>query len=129
MVGEGLAGLTSAFLSAGVPAVVATLWAIDDEVAADLMREFYDALSAGEPVARALSGAQAVIRGRDETRFPFFWAGYVVVGDGSVTVNLETRTQTLTAGRVAALALLVILSSGLWLGIKRKKVKKNHSNL
>jgi tetratricopeptide (TPR) repeat protein len=127
VVGEGVAGLTSAFLSAGVPAVVATLWAIDDEVTADLMREFYGALSAGEPVARALSRAQDAIRGRSETRHPFFWAGYVVVGDGSVTVELETQTQILTAGRVAALALLVVLSAGLWSWIRRKTEKHQSS--
>jgi len=128
VVGEGVAGLTSAFLSAGVPAVVATLWAIDDEVGADLMREFYGALSAGESVARALSRAQTAIRARNETRHPFFWAGYVVVGDGSVTVELETQTQILTAGRLAAMALLVVLSAGLWSRIRRK-TKKNQSSL
>jgi CHAT domain-containing protein len=127
VVGEGVAGLTSAFLSAGVPAVVATLWAIDDEVTADLMREFYGALSAGEPVARALSRAQAAIGGRGETSHPFFWAGYVVVGDGSVTVELETQTHIVTAGRVAVVALLVALSAGLWSRFRRKTQKYQSS--
>ncbi|HKW13727.1 MAG TPA: CHAT domain-containing tetratricopeptide repeat protein, partial [Candidatus Krumholzibacteria bacterium] len=39
--GEGVLGLTSAFLSAGVPVVVSSRWAVDDKVTADLMGFFY----------------------------------------------------------------------------------------
>ena len=76
-----MVGLTSAFLSAGVPAVVATLWAVDDAVTAELMEQFYRELSGGKTVALALKAAQDAIRGRETTEHPFYWAAFVAAGD------------------------------------------------
>src|SRR6266850_1616618 len=39
--GEGLLGLTRGFMYAGAPRVVASLWAVDDEITAELMKRFY----------------------------------------------------------------------------------------
>src|SRR4030095_40425 len=39
--GEGLVGLTRGFMYAGAPRVVASLWAVDDETTAELMKRFY----------------------------------------------------------------------------------------
>lgn len=89
--GEGVIGVTSAFLSAGVPSVVATLWPVDDRTTADLMGHFYDRLERGEPAAFALRRAKEAIRSRPETRAPFFWAGFVLVGEGEQRVHLERR--------------------------------------
>lgn len=88
---EGVLGLSSAFLSAGVPAVVATLWSVDDATTATFMGHFYDALEEGETVAGAVAHAQHLVRQDPETTEPFFWAGFIVVGDGDVNVTLERR--------------------------------------
>jgi hypothetical protein len=87
-------GLTSAFLSAGVSSVVATLWPVDDVVTADLMDAFYTGLADGKTVASALRGAQLRIRADKKTRHPFYWAGFVVVGDGDVSVLIERQQRT-----------------------------------
>jgi hypothetical protein len=81
--GEGVLGLTSAFLSAGVPVVVSSRWAVDDKVTATLMGHFYDGLARGETVASALRAAQLAVRANRRTSHPFYWAGFAVVGDGS----------------------------------------------
>lgn len=81
--GEGVLGLTSAFLSAGVPVVVSSRWAVDDKVTAVLMSHFYDHLARGQSVAAALRSAQLAIRSNTKTSHPFYWAGFAVVGDGS----------------------------------------------
>ena len=52
--GEGVLGLTSAFLGAGARAVIATAWPANDSVAAGQMRPFYDQLSKGVPAGEAL---------------------------------------------------------------------------
>ena len=89
--GEGVAGLASAFLAAGAPAVVATLWPVSDATTAVLMGRFYEELARGRGAAEALSTAQAAIRGERATRHPFYWAGFVLIGDGDVAVPLRRR--------------------------------------
>lgn len=81
--GEGVLGLTSAFLSAGVPVVVSSRWRVDDRATATLMGHFYDGLARGETVAAALRRAQLTVRADRRTSHPFYWAGFTVVGDGA----------------------------------------------
>jgi len=79
--GEGVIGLSHAFLAAGARATVVTLWRIGDRSAADFMQDFYEELHAGLPPAEALlvvrrrwvaaGGAQA---------HPSHWAPFVLVG-------------------------------------------------
>lgn len=56
--GEGLLSLTRAFQFAGARAVVASLWKVEDQGAADLMVRFYRKLRSGSPTADALRQAQ-----------------------------------------------------------------------
>lgn len=87
--GEGMMGLANAFLVAGVPCVVGTLWPVDDAVTARLMEAFYRALSDGATAADALRRAQEAVRGDPRTRHPFYWAGFVLVGEGATRVPLH----------------------------------------
>jgi hypothetical protein len=81
--GEGIAGLTSAFLAAGAPAAIATLWPVEDATTARLVRSFYGGLARGLPAAEALRSAQRLILRSPATAAPFYWAGFVLVGDGN----------------------------------------------
>jgi CHAT domain-containing protein/Tfp pilus assembly protein PilF len=87
--GEGVLGFSTAFFAAGARSVVASIWEVDDRATADLMEAFYDGLARGEPVAAALRSAQVGMRTRRP--HPFYWAGFVVIGDGDVAVRLEPR--------------------------------------
>jgi tetratricopeptide (TPR) repeat protein len=89
--GEGVLGLASAFLGAGVPAVVATLWPVDDARTARLMGSFYSHLERGQTAALALQEARRAMQSDPACRDPFFWAGFVLVGDGGIDVKLERR--------------------------------------
>lgn len=108
--GEGVLGLTSAFLSAGVPVVVASLWPVDDSTTARFMERFYDSLANGKTVASSLRSAQRGLMEDPRTAHPFFWAGFVVVGDGAVPVPLDRKTPWWLLGAlgfICSLALLV----------------------
>lgn len=76
--GEGLVGLTWAFLSAGAGSVVAGLWNVDDASTPDLMAELYAGLSAGYSPAEALRRAKLqLLRSSSAYRKPFYWAPFV----------------------------------------------------
>ena len=78
--GEGLMGMTRAFLYAGTPSVMVSLWKVADAQAPDLMLSFYEGLDLSGDKAEALRQAKlAMIRGRSYAR-PYYWAPFILVG-------------------------------------------------
>ena len=81
--GEGVIGLTRAFMYAGAPTVGVSLWSVSDNSTAELMTDFYKRMLAGQgmPPAAAMRQAQiAMITGKKYSR-PFFWAPFVLNGE------------------------------------------------
>jgi CHAT domain-containing protein/tetratricopeptide (TPR) repeat protein len=81
----GSATVARAFLAGGVPAVVGTLWPVDDEAAEAFSRSFHAAVQRGEQrPASALRFAQLSMlhSRRPALRSPAAWAGFQVVGAG-----------------------------------------------
>jgi tetratricopeptide (TPR) repeat protein len=115
--GEGLAGLSTAFLAAGARAVLASLWKVDDRATRRLMAAFYDALADGADPATALALAQRRLASDPATAHPFYWAGFVLTGDGAARVPLAARpwivrhARPTLAGGIAASALLAGLAA------------------
>lgn len=80
--GEGIVGFTRAFLHAGAPRVVASLWKVNDQATAELMKRMYAAWKPGTSVAVALRTAQESIR-TDKSHdwsHPRYWAPWVLWG-------------------------------------------------
>lgn len=75
--GDELVGLQRAFLYAGTPAVITTLWKVDDRASYELVRAFYDRLPKSDP-ARALREAQIATAKR--FAHPFAWAAFGLTG-------------------------------------------------
>jgi len=111
--GDELVGLTRAFIYAGTPSVVASLWSVDDSSTAQLMASFYRNLKTMSKVEALRQAQLELIRGegRSEmlahrgvggigklgetvksdasqnpisisTSHPYFWAPFILVGDG-----------------------------------------------
>jgi CHAT domain-containing protein len=83
--GDELMGLSRAFLFAGTPSLVLSLWMVEDQATAALMREFYRALRHGGTKAAALRQAQLSLlnsKGDMEKDIsgPFFWAPFQLIG-------------------------------------------------
>ncbi|HEY0006098.1 MAG TPA: CHAT domain-containing tetratricopeptide repeat protein [Pyrinomonadaceae bacterium] len=81
--GEGVIGLTRAFMYAGAPTVGVSLWSVADRSTAELMTDFYRRLLAGKPASptAAMRDAQvAMITGKKYSA-PFYWAPFVLVGE------------------------------------------------
>jgi CHAT domain-containing protein/predicted negative regulator of RcsB-dependent stress response len=82
--GEGVMGLTRAFMYAGAPTVGVSLWSVADKSTADLMTDFYQRLlstSAASTTSGALRGAQLAMISGKKYSAPFYWAPFVLVGD------------------------------------------------
>jgi hypothetical protein len=115
-------GLTSAFLSAGAGAVLAALWPVDDQVTAELMAQFYRSLEKGETLAVSLQQAQAHLWADPAMAHPFFWAGFVLTGDGSLRLDLPGRRN-----RLPLLTMGVILAGLLGFLLWAQRRKKTQS--
>jgi tetratricopeptide (TPR) repeat protein len=80
--GEGLIGLARAFMYAGAPRVVASLWQVSDVATAELMTRFYRGmLQRSLRPAAALAAAQREMRATSQWADPYYWAGFTLVGD------------------------------------------------
>ncbi|MGI8552851.1 MAG: CHAT domain-containing protein [Dehalococcoidia bacterium] len=77
--GEDFVALNRAFIYAGSPSVIASLWAVNDQATSVLMTTFYTYLRAGMSKAAALQAAQADTRAQFPN--PYYWAAFVLTGD------------------------------------------------
>jgi len=74
--GEGLVGLTWAFLQAGSRNVVAGLWDVADESTSQLMDRFYAGIAKGTDPADALRDAQLHLLRHNDYPQPFYWGAF-----------------------------------------------------
>ncbi len=82
--GEGLVGLSWAFLSAGGKRVIGGLWPVEDASTAELMTDLYRRIASGaEPVAALRQAKLALLHSDTAYRKPYYWAPFVVYVSGS----------------------------------------------
>jgi CHAT domain-containing protein len=75
--GEGLVGLSWAFLRAGAHNVIASLWEVNDDSTPRLMDALYKGVKAGQDPAAALRNAKlSLVRSQGNFRKPFYWAPF-----------------------------------------------------
>lgn len=84
--GEGLIGMTWAFFVAGCPTTVASQWKVDAAATNRLMLAFHRELKGGRAPAEALRLAALAQLRRPQERHPFYWAGFVAMGDASTSI-------------------------------------------
>jgi len=77
--GEGLSGISSAFLAAGAKSVLLSLWSVNDQAASVFMTAFYRHFTAGRSKSDALRRAKLELLD-SKYRHPFFWAPFVLQG-------------------------------------------------
>ncbi len=87
--GEGIMSLARAFNYAGCPALVVTLWEVEDSCSAKLMKHFYTTLATGKTKEVALQEARIgyldEVQGKTSglKAHPHYWAGYIGLGNNS----------------------------------------------
>ncbi|SPE36677.1 Tetratricopeptide TPR_2 repeat protein (fragment) [Candidatus Sulfopaludibacter sp. SbA3] len=86
--GEGVVGMSWAFLAAGARATVASQWAVDSAGTTELMLAFHRNLKLApggnnQPGrARSLQKAMLAVRRLPQYSHPFYWASFVMIGNG-----------------------------------------------
>ena len=85
--GEGLIGMSWALFIAGTSTTVASQWKVDSASTARLMIDFHRNLQSEKgpsqaSAAEALRRAAIKLMADPKYRHPFFWSGFVVVGNG-----------------------------------------------
>jgi CHAT domain-containing protein len=78
---EGVYGLPWGFMYAGSPAVVASLWEVQDASTAELMQKFYGAMKAGDEPSKLAAFTEARKELKKDFPEPFFWAPFIYLGD------------------------------------------------
>lgn len=111
--GNGTASLARAFLYAGAPALVVSLWEVNDVSTSALMTLFYDRLFSGEDKAQALRHAKLdyLSQAKGTAGHPAFWSAFTLVGDEN-PVRLKGKNQWwwwLLAAASAGAVVLVLM--------------------
>jgi len=77
--GDGVIGLSRALISAGVPSVIVSLWAVPDAPTSELMQSFYQNLQNNPDKAQALR--QAMLTTMKTHPGPRNWAAFTLIGE------------------------------------------------
>ncbi len=104
--GEGPLSIARSFLGAGARTVIGTIWPVRDSEAGLLAERFYARLARGDAAATALAAAQREMLGAGLP--PAAWAGFVLIGDGEV--SLPPRSGPPSSSSAWALTILLGLA-------------------
>ncbi len=108
--GEGVMSLARGFFYSGAKSVVSTLWPVTDEASTDILIGFYKNLDRGDSKSRALQKAKLdYLRSTEEVelKHPYYWAGFIVVGDNAPMVTISYWYWVLLAMGLLVLVLLL----------------------
>jgi CHAT domain-containing protein len=120
--GEGLIGLTRGFMYAGASSVVASLWKVDDEATAELMKRFYiNMLQGNMPPAAALRAAQNSIRQEPQWHSPYYWGAFILQGDYSQVIKAKAATAD-SARQLIIPGILAVILFALLYGSYRRMI-------
>jgi len=116
--GEGVISLARGFKYAGCPSIVMTMWPVEDNSSIRLMEYFYKSLNKGNSKDNALRTAKLkFLKNSDPLHsHPYFWAGYILIGDKS---SLYTPVWIWWALAIAAVLAVVV-----WVVVKKRQRAK-----
>lgn len=112
-ISEGNVSIQRAFVYAGVPSTISSLWEVPDEASNKIMLSFYKHLEKGEDKAQALSNAKKdYLQSTSDVHLkaPFYWAGFVVSGDVS-PVNIMKPSTSIWKYLFFGLAFAILLGA------------------
>ncbi|WP_137669599.1 CHAT domain-containing protein, partial [Sphaerospermopsis reniformis] len=79
--GDGVIGLSRSLISAGIPSIVVSLWAVDDDSTSFLMTEFYKNMEQKLDKGTALRQAMLTTMKHKNYESPYHWAAFTLIGE------------------------------------------------
>lgn len=122
--GEGLIGLTRGFMYAGASGVAASLWKVDDDATAELMKGFYEGMfRKGLTPAAAMRESQLALRRQKRWHAPYYWAAFTIQGQYDQIEEIASPKVSRSEWLVASAGVLssLFLASCLVLGRRRSR--------
>lgn len=121
--GEGLIGISRAFLYAGVRSLALSLWSVDDEATSEVMTGFYSLLKQGKNKKQALRGAKLdyLARYKDDRRDPYYWAPFILVGNWEPIEFPQKPPSSLYRYLFLVAILVLLISFVVWYRWKLRK--------
>lgn len=77
--GDGVIGLSRSLITAGVPSVIVSLWAVNDNSTSSLMTEFYQNLQ--QKLDKATALRKAMLTTMQKYPEPLNWAAFTLIGE------------------------------------------------
>jgi len=118
--GEGMQSLARGFSYAGCPSILMSLWEVADIATVEMMDNFYLYLVKGysKPEALRLSKLDYIKKSDGLKSNPFFWSGFIILGDSSPLFS-SFRLNNLLLFIIPVIVLFLIIY-GRKLYIKRR---------
>ncbi len=120
--GEGILSLARSFMYAGTPSLIVSLWQVNDQSTAILMKSFYTYLSQGYSKDRALSQAKLdyINQAQSFAAHPAFWSPFIQLGDAS-PIQLKTKQGSFPWLFSVLLGLCTLLFALYWFWSKKRR--------
>jgi hypothetical protein len=111
--------LGRAFMLAGVPSLVMSLWAVNDQSTGFIMKQFYQKLAENKDKAQALQSAKLAYLETSSgiAAHPAFWAPFVQFGD---IRPISIQQSTIKWGLWAGLGGAVLAAGFLFIRLRRR---------
>ncbi len=108
--GEGVMSLARAFMYAGCPSVVTSLWGVSDEKTSELMSDFYTNLKGGQSKSTALRNAKLSFlqHQNNEEAHPFYWAAFIQIGNPKL-IELQSNLWKTWVGGFSVLGFVALI--------------------
>jgi len=109
--GEGSMSLSKGFFHAGAKSTLVSLWPVDDCATLDLMTHFYKYLKSGHSKDEALRQAKLdyVKNANPELRHPYYWAGFILIGDSSPLWQSSSKIPFVIGGLLLLFVLIFLI--------------------
>ena len=87
--GDGMVGLSRAFMVAGGRNVGVSLWCVSDEATGVFMKKMYEKHESGLSYSKAYQAVKSEFRKSEEWSHPYFWAAFSLYGGGEEQISSD----------------------------------------